>query len=163
VYCKHPFGGPEQVIRYLGQYTHRVGLSNHRLLAMDERGVTFRTKSGKRVTLDGVTFLARWLGHVLPRGFVKIRHYGLMSSAHATTRLELARDRLRRAAEAESNTPPAQPAAPTPALTAAKWHDVIELLTGIDLGACPACGGRALERHPLPRVLTQARGPPRAA
>ncbi len=58
-YCERPFGGPEQVVRYLGQYTHRIAISNHRLVAMDERGVTFRTKNGKKVTVDGVTFLRR--------------------------------------------------------------------------------------------------------
>ena len=163
VYCKRPFGGPEQVIKYLGQYTHRVGLSNHRLLAMDERGVTFRTKSGKRVTLAGVTFLTRWLSHVLPRGFVKIRHYGLMSAAHAKTRLELARDRLQPAAEAETDAPLVEAATPMETLATAKWRDVIEVLTGIDFGACPSCGGRALERHTLPRAFTHTRAPPKVA
>ena len=71
VYCKRPFGGPEQVIRYLGQYTHRIALSNHRLVAIDERGVTFRTKNGQAVTLNGQTFLTRWLGQVLPPRFVR--------------------------------------------------------------------------------------------
>ena len=160
-YCKRPFGGPEHVIRYLGQYTHRVALSNHRLVAIDRnrRTVTFRTKTGERVTLDGVAFLARWINHVLPPRFVKIRHFGLMSAAHATTRLEVARERLG-AGE--------QPAAPTaddavnPSLRTAKWREIVELLTGIDLGACPACGSHELERHPLPRVVPEPRGPPRA-
>ena len=80
VYCKRPFGGPQQVIQYLGQYTHRVAISNQRLVAMDERGVTFRTKTGEKITLDGVEFLSRWLCHVLPPGFTKIRHYGLTIS-----------------------------------------------------------------------------------
>jgi hypothetical protein len=164
VYCKRPFGGPEQVIRYLGQYTHRVALSNHRLVAMDEDGVTFRTKNGKTVTLDGVTFLARWLSHVLPRGFVKIRHHGLMSAAHAKTRLELARERLEKPPVGPdlAHTPARLPARED-ALHAAKWRDVIELLTGIDLGVCPACGSRALERRPLERVFLEPRGPPKAA
>lgn len=99
---------------------------------MDERGVTFRTKSGNRVTLAGVTFLMRWLSHVLPRGFVKIRHYGLMSAAHAKTRLELARDRLQPAAETELDGPLAEAATPMETLATAKWRDVIEVLTGID-------------------------------
>ncbi len=94
VYCKRPFGGPEQVIRYLGQYTHRVAIANHRLVAMDERGVRFRTRNGQCITLGGVTFLRRWLQHLSPPGFVKMRHFGLMSAAHATTRLEAARTRL---------------------------------------------------------------------
>jgi hypothetical protein len=91
VYAKRPFGGPEQVVRYLGRYTHRVGISNQRLVSMDERGVTFRTKDGRAVTVAGHELLARFVEHVLPPGFVKIRHYGLHAARHATTRLEVAR------------------------------------------------------------------------
>src|SRR5262245_21400466 len=91
VYAKRPFGGAEQVIRYLGRYTHRVGLSNPRLVTMDEREVTFRTKDGKTVTLLPDAFLGQFLQRVLPDGFVKIRHVGLMAASHATTRLEVAR------------------------------------------------------------------------
>jgi Putative transposase/Transposase zinc-binding domain len=93
VYAKKPFGSPEHVIRYLGQYTHRVGISNQRLVSMNDSGVTFRTKDGKQVTVDGVAFLERFVQHVLPSGFVKIRHYGLHSSSHATTRLQRAQRR----------------------------------------------------------------------
>jgi hypothetical protein len=165
VYCKRPFGGPEQVVRYLGQYTHRIALSNHRLVTMDEHGVTFRTKNGKKVTVDGVTFLERWLSHVLPPRFVKIRHHGLMSAAHATTRLEVARQRLIAtaiSAGAQPSACPATTAAPHPVATS-EWHDIIELLTGIDLGACPRCGSRTLRREPLPRSPHKARAPPKAA
>ena len=167
VYCKRPFGGPQQVIRYLGQYTHRIAISNHRLIAMDARTVTFRTKDGKRVTLDGVTFLRRWLQHILPPRFVKIRHYGLMSAAHAKTRLEVARSQL----ESAQDTKPHEHVAPRAcvgpiaeaSLPTASWREVIALLTGIDLGACPACGSRRLERTALPRAppaapLTATRG-----
>ncbi len=94
VYAKRPFGGPEQVVRYLGRYTHRVGISNQRLVSMDERGVTFRTKDGRAVTVAGHELLARFVEHVLPHRFVKIRHYGLHAASHATTRLEVARGRL---------------------------------------------------------------------
>jgi len=68
VYCKRPFGGPEQVIKYLGQCTHRVAISNQRLVAIDERGVTFRTKCGKKVTLDGDTQQWRSLFQAQPLG-----------------------------------------------------------------------------------------------
>jgi len=164
VYCKRPFGGPEQVITYLGQYTHRVAISNHRLVAMDEHGVTFRTKSGQRVILDADTFLSRWLSHVLPKRFVKIRHYGLMSASHATTRLETARHLLGTpeavpAAWAASKSDPSDPSD----IRTASWREVIQILTGIDLGSCPACGSRALERRPLPRLIIEPRGPPKAA
>jgi len=87
VYAKEPFGGPEQVLKYLARYTHRVAISNSRLLEMTEAGeVTFRYKDYKhesrqrQMTLEGVEFVRRWLQHVLPRGFVKIRHYGLWSN-----------------------------------------------------------------------------------
>jgi hypothetical protein len=161
VYCKRPFGGPEQVIRYLGQYTHRIALSNHRLVAIDERGVTFRTKSGQAVTLDGQTFLTRWLGHVLPPRFVKIRHHGLMSAAHATTRLELARQLLTAAPEAPTTGADRVPAVDS--ATCHRWRDIVELLTGIDLGSCQRCKSQHLEREPLPRGTREPRGPPKAA
>lgn len=93
VYAKRPFGGPAQVYRYLGHYTHRVGISNHRLQAMDEHGVRFATRNGNVVTLDPLEFIRRFLLHVLPRSFVKIRHYGLLASA-GNTKLERARELL---------------------------------------------------------------------
>jgi hypothetical protein len=68
VYAKRPFGGPEQVFRYLGRYTHRVGLSNHRLVSLDDRGVTFRTRGEQTVTVAADEFLRRFLLHVLPKG-----------------------------------------------------------------------------------------------
>lgn len=71
VYAKPPFGGPEQVFRYLGRYTHRVGLSNQRLLSIDERGVTFRTKGEGTATVSPEVLLNRFLLHVLPKGFVE--------------------------------------------------------------------------------------------
>ena len=165
VYCKRPFGGAEQVIQYLGQYTHRVALSNHRLVAMDDRGVTFRTKTAELVTLDGVAFLGRWLCHILPPHFRKIRHYGLLSPRHATSRLELARRLL---LPTTTNSPIPTPTAIAPEnpstsnLRTARWREVIRILTGIDLNACPCCGAHAVERRPLPRALTCARAPPRA-
>src|SRR3954465_8029102 len=75
VYAKRPFGGPEQVIRYLGRYTHRVGISNQRLVSMGERGVSLRTKDGNAITVAGCEMLARFVQHVLPPRFLKIRHY----------------------------------------------------------------------------------------
>lgn len=159
--CKRPFGGPEQVIKYLGQYTHRVAICNQRLVAMGERGVTFRTKSGKQVTVDGVTFLSRWCQHVLPRGYVKIRHFGLMSSSHATTRLELARARLNaQTSNDNSLTEPAPTLVEKILSPNTKWRDIILTLNGIDLGACPYCGGRNLVREPLLRGAITTRAPP---
>jgi len=126
VYAKRPFGGPEQVYRYLGRYTHRVGISNDRLIALDERGLSFATKDGKTITLAPVEFLRRFLMHVLPRGFTKIRHYGLMGATNAGTRLETARGLL------GPTAPPARPTRPT-------WIERLLALTGIDRSLCPRC------------------------
>ncbi len=86
VYAKEPFAGPEQVIEYLGRYTHKVAIGNHRLLNVDETGVRFRWRdyrdnTVKVMTLPGTEFLRRFCQHILPRRFVRIRHYGLLSSA----------------------------------------------------------------------------------
>jgi hypothetical protein len=146
VYAKRPFGGPEHVIRYLGRYTHRVGISNQRLVSMDERSVTFRTKDGRSVSVAPVEMLARFAQHVLPSRFVKIRHYGLHAASNAKTRLELARQGL----------PPAKARTPTePIPDAAK---LLLRLTGIDLRLCPACHEPALVRTPL--TETRCRAPP---
>jgi len=98
VYAKKPFGGPEQVLKYLARYTHRVAISNSRLVEMTAAGeVTFRYKDYKRqdgqrqMTLGGVEFVRRWLQHVLPRGFVKVRHYGLWSNRDREKKLEMCR------------------------------------------------------------------------
>lgn len=143
VYAKRPFGGPAQVFQYLGRYTHRVGLSNQRLVHFNGHDVCFRTKHGKTTTIDAVEFVRRFLLHVLPTGFVKIRHYGLVAAANATTRLEIARCLLL----SQEVTPNAAPSEPKPP---AGWRDLLLALTGIDLLVCPACGGRSIERHALP-------------
>jgi len=95
VYAKAPFGGAENVYRYLGRYTHRVGISNARILSMDEPGVTFATKDGRTITLDGIEFLRRFLQHVLQRDSPKSVTNGLLAPCHATTTLERARALLR--------------------------------------------------------------------
>jgi hypothetical protein len=150
VYAKRPFGGPEQVIRYLGRYTHRVGISNHRLVAMDERGVTFRTKDEKSVTVPGPELLARFVQHVLPPHFVKIRHYGLHSASHAETRLELARQRL--------------PVRPNVAHDddVLDWRGLLLRVSGHDVRVCPACNEPAVVRVAL-SIVARSRAPPEAA
>jgi len=85
-YAKEPFAGADQVIEYLGRYTHKVAISNHRLLSIDENGVTFRwcdyrDNRQKVMTLEGHEFIRRFAQHILPKGFVRIRHYGLLSSS----------------------------------------------------------------------------------
>jgi hypothetical protein len=161
VYAKRPFGGPEKVLRYLGRYTHRVGISNQRLIRMDDEGVTFRTKEGKQVTLKPPVFLARFLQHVLPSGFVKIRHYGLMASSNATTKLETARARLEEAAPARA-TAACSPAASDDG--AAPFEIALLALMGLDVRRCPRCLARTMVRKPLPLLpLPLARAPPVAA
>jgi hypothetical protein len=99
VYAKRPFAGPEAVLAYLSRYTHRVAISNSRLLAMDERGVSFRWKDYrakgrtryKTMTLAAAEFMRRFLLHVLPSGFHRIRHYGLLANGARSARLALAR------------------------------------------------------------------------
>ena len=91
VYAKEPFGGPEQVVEYLGRYTHKTAISNHRLLIVDEHGVRFRyhdyrDNRQKKMLLSGVEFLRRFCQHIMPKGYVRIRHYGLLS---ATKRAQL--------------------------------------------------------------------------
>ncbi len=100
VYAKPAFGGPMQVLRYLGRYTHRVAISNHRLLAFDRECVTFRWKdyarSGKQgqMTLTATEFLRRFFLHVLPKGFVRIRHFGFLANRFRASRLTLGRQLL---------------------------------------------------------------------
>ena len=97
VYAKPPFGGPVQVLKYLARYTHRVAISNARLVDLCDGRVRFRYKdyadghTSKTMTLDAVEFLRRFVQHVLPRGFVKIRHYGLLANGQRAARLALAR------------------------------------------------------------------------
>jgi hypothetical protein len=86
VYADEPFAGPEQVIEYLGRYTHKVAISNHRLLNIDQTGVRFRYRDyrdnkQKEMTLEGVEFLRRFCQHILPKGFVRIRHFGLLAAS----------------------------------------------------------------------------------
>src|SRR4249919_2924577 len=100
VYAKPPFAGPEAVLAYLARYTHRVAISNSRLLALDERGVIFRYKDYRRngqtrfrtMTLAPDEFIRRFLLHVLPKGFHRIRHYGLLASATCKTNIARARE-----------------------------------------------------------------------
>jgi len=130
VFAKEPFAGPEQVIEYLGRYTHKVAISNHRLVKMDESGVTFRWRDyrdnrEKVMTLKGTEFLRRFCQHILPRRFVRIRHYGLLS---ASRRSELRN--LQKAFGLE------------PALHNQKkhWKDLCRQHLGYDPDLCPCCG-----------------------
>ena len=151
VYSKPPFGGPEQVFRYLGRYTHRVGLSNRRLVAVDEHSVTFRTRGEGIVTVSPEEFLRRFLLHVLPHGFVKIRHHGLFAASNVSTKLPVARRLL----EGATTTTEGAPRAPR------DFRELLLALTGVDLRACPRCRVGRITRHALdPAALAPVPAPP---
>jgi hypothetical protein len=139
VYSKPPFGGPEQVFAYLGRYTHRVAISNHRLVRVDDHEVRFRTRDGNHASLTPEKFIGRFLLHLLPQGFVKIRHYGLWASSSGP-RLAQARTALQNAPSAPT------PVVPLSAAPAPTWRDLLLALIGIDLAVCPLCGGRRVRR-----------------
>jgi len=100
VYAKPPFGGPEYVLKYLARYTHRVAISSNRLLSLDDGRVTFRWRDSrhgnrtKSMTLDAVEFIRRFLLHILPSKFVKIRHFGFLANRNRASALALCRERL---------------------------------------------------------------------
>jgi hypothetical protein len=150
VYSKRPFGGPEHALRYLGRYTHRVGISNHRLVSFAGDKVTFRWrdsahKNKKRLmTLHVEEFLRRFLLHVLPKGFVRIRHFGFLSTRNRARLLPLCFQLLGAAAE-----PPAQTTTPG---QVDHQHETVWL--------CPECGGpmRIVER--LSAAQLRLRSPP---
>ena len=143
VYAKPPFGGPEQVFRYLGRYTHRVAISNHRLLTLRDGMVTFSLRDytdgakQKSMTLEAGEFLRRFLLHVLPNRFVRIRHYGLCAGRNVDTKLVAARTLL----EGENT----QPQSATRATHT--WAERFREQTGIDMMACPQCGKPLIRRQ----------------
>ena len=133
VYAKRPFAGPAQVLDYVGRYTHRVAISNNRLVSMDGGQVSFQWKDyrddnrQKTMTLPAEEFIRRFLIHVLPNGFHRIRYYGFLSNCHRARKLERCRELLRMA--------PVEPAADPPA----DYRDRFEALTGQSLRECPHC------------------------
>jgi len=148
VYSKRPFGGPEYALRYLGRYTHRVAISNHRLVSFMDGKVTFRWrdsahKNKKRLmTLTVEEFLRRFLLHLLPRGFVRIRHFGFLANRRRAALLPICFALLRTATESHA-TPTASDADPTPAL----W-------------TCPSCGGPMVVVERLTAAQIRMRAPP---
>jgi len=151
VYAKKPFRKVDHVLRYLGRYTHRVAIASSRLVDVRDDVVTFRTKNGKTVSLAPVEFLRRFVLHVLPEGFHKIRHYGLYAGG-ASDALDVARERSAPAVAARRVDTPAGLA----------WTDTLRTLTGRDVTRCPHCDG-VLEHGPAPRPLSRAPPHPEAA
>jgi hypothetical protein len=107
VYAKPPFGGPEAVLKYLARYTHRVAISSSRLLSLDNGCVTFRWRDSrhgnqtKSMTLEAVEFIRRFLLHILPPGFIKIRHFGFLANRNRSSALDLCRQHLNASSPAD--------------------------------------------------------------
>ena len=146
VYARPPFAGPEAVLAYLARYTHRVAIANSRLLALDERGVTFRCKDYRRdgqaryrtMTLAPDEFIRRFLLHVLPKGFHRIRHYGLLSASARKASLARARELL--------------------AVASSPDNELLEEPTDVH-PTCPCCGGHMIIIETFVR-WGQPRAPP---
>jgi Putative transposase/Transposase zinc-binding domain len=136
VFAKPPFAGPEQVLGYLGRYTHRVAIANSRLVAHDNDQVSFAWKDyrhhgkTKVMTLSADEFIRRFLQHTVPDGFHRIRHIGFLANRHRTAKLARCRELLA--------APPPEP------LPVRRWQDRLHELTGQDIDICPCCGGQML-------------------
>jgi hypothetical protein len=137
VYAKAPFAGPEQVLDYVGRYTHRVAISNNRLLDIEDGKVSFRWKdyrdnsAKKTMTLEADEFIRRFLLHVLPQGLQRIRYYGLMGNRHREEKLAQCRQLL----DMETKTPVETDVVEIPS----DYRDRFEALTGVSLHQCPVC------------------------
>jgi hypothetical protein len=138
VYAKPSFGGPQQVLDYLGRYVHRVAIANSRLVACENGKVSFRWKDyrsrgkSKVMTLDAEEFIRRFLLHELPKGFRRIRYYGFLANACRAAKLAA----IRTALDAPQPTPSAKPA---------NYRERYENLTGHRIDLCPVCGGTMIE------------------
>ena len=124
-------------------YTHRVAISNHRLLSVTGEVITFATRDDKTATLHPDEFIRRFLLHVLPKNFGKIRHYGLLASSNVKTKLSIAFQLLQPDDAFENNTG-------NESDTSSDWRQLLEELTGIDVTVCPVCGSNRLRRVKLP-------------
>ena len=147
VYAKRPFGGPEQVLAYLGRYTHRVAIVNSRLVGMADGKVSFRWKDYRRegrskvMTLDAGEFMRRFLLHVLPPGFHRIRHFGFLANGHRAARLDQCRRLVmhQTGVGERPHDPPVSPAGDSPP-------------TCHDRDTCPCCGGALRIVSAFPRA-----------
>jgi hypothetical protein len=155
VYCRPPFDGPDRTLDYLGRYTHRIAISNHRIVSVNGGRVVFRYRDrndgdrSKVMTLPAQEFMRRFLLHVLPRSFVRIRHFGFLANRAKTRKLERCRQLL-------GADPPLPPAAPR------SCADRVRQLTGMDLETCPVCGcGRMVVVTKLQPVRLRRAAQPR--
>ncbi len=149
VYSKKPFAGPEQVLDYLGRYTHRVAISNHRIIAMHDDKVMFHYQDRKDrntrkiMTLDAVEFIRRFLLHVLPDGFMRIRHYGFL--ANRSKKQDLNRIRVLLNCTSQSSSPADK-----------STQELMLQLTGMDITQCPSCRKGTMKR--ISEIPFQAMG-----
>ena len=151
VYAKRPFGGPQQTLKYLARYTHRVAISNHRLVSMENGRVTFRWKDyadgnrEKPMTLDATEFLRRFLLHVFPQGFMRIRQYGFLANCQRQAKLARCRELIAEQAVEENAERPKEPPTPRPPTEHQTSRD-----------CCPKCRkGRMRVVQSLPRPTVQ--------
>ena len=156
VYAKPPFAGPQQVLDYVARYTHRIAISNNRLLAIDDGNVRFCWKDYRRgsrhatMTLTADEFIRRFLIHVLPDGFQRIRYYGFLCNRQRESKLARCRELL--------GMPRGEPAAAS--CPSDDYRDIYETLTGKSLKLCPVCGhGNMLVIEVLPRTNTRTHNP----
>lgn len=159
VYSKPPFAGAEQVLAYLGRYAYRIALSNDRLVDVQDGQVTFRWKdrahgnAPRLATLDARTFLRRFLLHVVPRRFVRIRHYGFLANAVRLQTLPRVRQWLAPTALASASQAPREPE---------RWDALLLRLTGNDVTRCPRCGvGHLVVIEELPSLVASGHPPRR--
>lgn len=135
VYCKPPFPNAEKVMQYLARYTHRVAISNNRLLNLEGGRVTFRYRDRndddrvKLMNLDVSEFIRRFLMHILPDGFMKIRHYGILSNRNRKNKLARCKKLLGVHCKEENTETAKEP-----------WQDLLAKITGVDTRICPSCG-----------------------
>lgn len=147
VYCKPPFGGPDQVLLYLGAYTHRIAISNYRLVSFNDEKVTFRFRDSadhnkkRLMSLPADEFLRRLLLHVLPRCFVRIRHFGFLASRRRGSLVPLSKQLL---ADASVSIPACTTTSPEP----------------VSLWTCPICGGPMVLIERLTARQLALRSPP---
>ena len=139
-YCKEPYSGAEKVLEYLGRYTYRVAISNRRLLKLEDDRVTFKWhdyRDGKEkvMSLNAFEFIRRFLLHILPKGFFKIRYYGILASRNLGTKLKRCKEIL----GVRTNT----------LLEKINWMKLLYKMTGIDLLRCPVCKTGQMIRRPL--------------
>ena len=147
IYAKRPFGGPKQVIQYLGRYTHKIAISNHRITGITDNTVSFRYKDyrdeskNKVMTLDAREFIRRFSMHILPKCFVRTRHYGILSSNRKQKLLPLIHGQLNSAYQKKENK---------------DWKQVCRQHLGYDPDCCPVC-----KQKTMVTLLTfDRRGPP---